>query len=150
MRYLNVQLIFCLRSKFQTWSQVRHPNIISRFKIYNRHLLYVESYFVVFLGANVLDDQPFIVMPYFKNGNVRDYLVKHPDSDRLQIVCIPVTPLVLARLTPHPQLHGISMGLVYLHSHHIVHGDLKAVSYLHNLHGISVVYCGSQCYSGMY
>jgi serine/threonine protein kinase len=26
------------------------------------------------------------------------------------------------------QLHGISLGLVHLHSHHVVHGDLKAVS----------------------
>ena len=26
------------------------------------------------------------------------------------------------------QLHGISLGLVHLNSHHVVHGDLKAVS----------------------
>ena len=42
-----------------------------------------------FLGANILDDRPFIVMPYLKNGNSRDYLQKHPNSDRLHIVRSP-------------------------------------------------------------
>jgi len=39
-----------------------------------------------FLGANVLDDKPFIVMPYMKNGNVRQYLKLHPTYDRLKLV----------------------------------------------------------------
>lgn len=39
-----------------------------------------------FLGANELDDRPFIVMPYLRNGNVRDYIRARPDCDRLQIV----------------------------------------------------------------
>jgi len=50
-----------------------------------------------FLGANELDDRPFIVMPYLKNGNARDYVEGHPSCDRLQI------------------LHHISLGLAYLH-----------------------------------
>jgi hypothetical protein len=33
-----------------------------------------------------LDDKPFIVMPYLKNGNVRDYVQSHPDCDLLRIV----------------------------------------------------------------
>jgi hypothetical protein len=41
-----------------------------------------------FLGANVLDEQPFIVMPYLKHGNARDYIRHHPDCDRLRIVRI--------------------------------------------------------------
>ena len=40
-----------------------------------------------FLGANVLDEQPFIVMPYLANGNARDCLITHPECDRLKIVC---------------------------------------------------------------
>jgi hypothetical protein len=43
---------------------------------------------VEFLGANVLDEKPFIVMPYLANGNARDYLQEHPNADRLQIVCM--------------------------------------------------------------
>src|ERR1700728_1544436 len=70
-------------------------------------------------------------MPYLKNGNARDYLLEHLNGNRLQIVHTPhITVRILACLTPHVQLHGISLGLVYLHSHHIVHGDLKAALYL--------------------
>jgi hypothetical protein len=39
-----------------------------------------------FLGANEFDNRPFIVMPYLKNGNARDYVLRYPDCDRLQIV----------------------------------------------------------------
>src|ERR1700683_3287866 len=43
---------------------------------------------VEFLGANVLDEKPFIVMPYLANGNARNYLQDHPNADQLQIVCM--------------------------------------------------------------
>jgi hypothetical protein len=39
-----------------------------------------------FLGANVLDEKPFIVMPLLRNGNARDYIQDHPTYDRLQLV----------------------------------------------------------------
>jgi hypothetical protein len=39
-----------------------------------------------FFGANVLDDKPFIVMPYYPNGNARDYVQRNPDCDRIKIV----------------------------------------------------------------
>jgi hypothetical protein len=45
-----------------------------------------NQWLVEFLGANILDEKPFIVMPYLKNGNSRDYLQEYPNSDRLQIV----------------------------------------------------------------
>jgi hypothetical protein len=49
----------------------------------NEQLLMLYS---EFLGANELDNRPFIVMPYLKNGNARDYVEGHPSCDRLQIV----------------------------------------------------------------
>lgn len=61
-----------------------------------------------FLGANVLDNKPFIVTPLMVNSNARIYIHQNPDCDRLTI------------------LHHVSMGLVYLHSQNVVHGDLKA------------------------
>lgn len=39
-----------------------------------------------FLGANILDQKPFIVMPYLKNGNALQYIEKFPDSDLLRMV----------------------------------------------------------------
>lgn len=92
-----------IRKEIKTWSRIKHPNILQ------------------FFGANILDDTPFIVMPYLKNGNIRDYLRNHPDSDRLKL------------------LHGISLGIVYLHSQQIVHGDLKALNVLIDDSGKSVL-----------
>jgi hypothetical protein len=40
-----------------------------------------------FLGANVLDNKPFIVTPLMANGNARNYIHHRPDCDRLTIVC---------------------------------------------------------------
>jgi len=85
-----------IRNEIMIWSKIWHPNVLQ------------------FLGANILDEKPFIVMPYLANGDAREYLLQHPDHDRLQI------------------LHGISLGLHHLHSHKIVHGDLKARNVLIN------------------
>lgn len=51
----------------QIWSTLRHPNILQ------------------FLGANTLDDQPFIVMPYMPN-TARQFLRQSPNFDPLYIV----------------------------------------------------------------
>ena len=67
-------------------------------------------------------------MPFMKNGNARDYVRNYPSCDRLQIVCL----LFFVDFWPIPdgliQLHHVSLGLVYLHSRQIVHGDVKAVN----------------------
>jgi hypothetical protein len=39
-----------------------------------------------FLGANVLDNKPFIVTPLMDNGNAQIYIQNHPDCDRLAMV----------------------------------------------------------------
>ena len=39
-----------------------------------------------FLGANVPDNKPFIVTRYLQDGNVRFYVEKNPDCDRLKLV----------------------------------------------------------------
>ncbi|KAJ7496406.1 kinase-like protein, partial [Mycena latifolia] len=64
-----------------------------------------------FLGANTLDDRPFIVMPYIPN-NARQFLKQQPASDPVYI------------------LRDISLGLQYLHSRKICHGDIKGVNIL--------------------
>ncbi|KAJ6595916.1 kinase-like domain-containing protein [Mycena sp. CBHHK59/15] len=82
-----------LRKEIEIWSTLRHPNILQ------------------FLGANTLDERPFIVMPYMPS-NAREFLRKRPDFDPLYI------------------LRDISLGLEYLHSRKICHGDLKGINVL--------------------
>ncbi|KAJ7496449.1 kinase-like domain-containing protein [Mycena latifolia] len=82
-----------LRQEINIWLTLRHPNILQ------------------FLGANTLDDTPFIVMPYIPN-NARQFLKKHPDFDPVYI------------------LRDISLGLQYLHSRKICHGDIKGINIL--------------------
>ncbi|KAF9477025.1 kinase-like protein [Pholiota conissans] len=86
-----------LRNEIKTWSKLRHVNILQ------------------FLGASVLDDEPFIVMPLVKHGSVRDYLIKYPHANRVKII------------------HDISLGIVYLHNKHnkpVIHGDIKGANVL--------------------
>ncbi|KAK2464437.1 hypothetical protein APHAL10511_003585 [Amanita phalloides] len=83
-----------VRREVAIWSQLSHPNVLQ------------------FLGANVLDGRPFIVMPYHKHGNVRDFITGNPACDRLQI------------------LYDMSLGLLYLHSRNIIHSDLKGANVL--------------------
>ncbi|KAJ7496362.1 hypothetical protein FB451DRAFT_196353 [Mycena latifolia] len=64
-----------------------------------------------FLGANTLDDKPFIVMPYIPN-NAREFLKQQPTFDPVYI------------------LRDISLGLRYLHSRKICHGDIKGINIL--------------------
>ncbi|KAG7439931.1 kinase-like protein [Guyanagaster necrorhizus] len=83
-----------IHKEIEMWASLRHPNILP------------------FLGANILDDAPFVVTPYLRNGNARKFVEAQPNCDRLKM------------------LTDISHGLLYLHSRKIVHGDLKAVNVL--------------------
>ncbi|KAJ7737305.1 kinase-like domain-containing protein [Mycena metata] len=82
-----------LQNETHIWATLRHPNILQ------------------FLGANTLDDKPFIVMPYVPH-NAREFLRTRPTFDPLYI------------------LRDVSLGLEYLHSRKICHGDLKAINVL--------------------
>ncbi|KAJ7282419.1 kinase-like domain-containing protein, partial [Mycena rebaudengoi] len=66
---------------------------------------------VQFFGANTLDDMPFIVMPYVEY-NAKEFLRTRSAFDPLYI------------------LRDIALGLEYLHSRKICHGDLKAINVL--------------------
>ncbi|KAK6988023.1 kinase-like protein [Favolaschia claudopus] len=85
--------IAALRAEIDIWSTLRHPNIIQ------------------FLGANILDDRPFVVMPFIPY-NAREFLRERPSFDPLYI------------------LRDISLGLECLHLRRICHGDLKGLNVL--------------------
>ncbi|KAJ7111223.1 kinase-like domain-containing protein [Mycena epipterygia] len=89
--------------ELQIWSMLRHPNVLP------------------FLGANHLDNRPFIVMPYMKHGNACEFLQNHPNH------------------TPLPILRDAARGLLYLHSKNVVHADLKAANILIDNAGSAVL-----------
>ena len=68
-------------------------------------------------------------MQYCPFGNMCDYLVEHPETNRVDIVCALETPHVLQVDSPRMlQSYDIVVGMIYLHNKGIVHADLKGVT----------------------
>ena len=59
------------------------------------------------------------------SGDLPEYMEKHPDADRL--VLVGMLPLCLSHAYFRYQLSDVAEGLCYLHSHNVIHGDLKGV-----------------------
>ncbi|KAJ3575286.1 hypothetical protein NP233_g1203 [Leucocoprinus birnbaumii] len=75
------------------WVQFKHPNISP------------------FYGLVFEEEFPGLVMPYYENGDLVQYLRNHPNADKLHLMC------------------RASAGIEYLHDlkpNPIVHGDIKA------------------------
>ncbi|KAJ7467117.1 kinase-like domain-containing protein, partial [Mycena latifolia] len=72
-----------------------------------------HSNLLPFFGLYYLDDRLCLVSPWMEDGDVIEFLRNAPaDTDRSSLIL------------------DIAMGLEYLHSEHIVHGDLKGSSIL--------------------
>ena len=69
----------------QMWSKLLHPNILHK-QYSTESMIVTDSRLIEFLGANILDDQPILVMPLIEGGNMRDYMDYHSDCNRLKIV----------------------------------------------------------------
>ncbi|CAE6501152.1 unnamed protein product [Rhizoctonia solani] len=86
------------------WSRMSHPNI---------HRLQ---------GVILFRDQYLgMVSEWMDNGNLHEYLLKHPEADRYQL-CI-----------------HVASGLEYMHEHGTIHGDLKALNVLVSSDGIAML-----------
>ncbi|CUA75823.1 putative WD repeat-containing protein alr2800 [Nostoc sp, PCC 7120] [Rhizoctonia solani] len=84
------------------WSRMDHPNI---------HRLQG----VIMLRGQYLG----MVSEWMDNGNLHEYIRKHPDADRFKL-CV-----------------DIALGLEYMHSINTVHGDLKAANILVSSNGVA-------------
>ncbi|KAG9029147.1 hypothetical protein FS837_003634 [Tulasnella sp. UAMH 9824] len=84
------KLLGRLKKELQVWMRLQHPNVVP-------------------LLGFTFDEEIAIISPWFGHGNVSDYLLQHPDTDRMQLV------------------QGVASGLLYLHSSApvVVHGDIK-------------------------
>ena len=69
-----------------------------------------------------------MVSGWMPNGNVRQYVRDCPQADRLQLVCLSVSLWLSTFILTLRQLLDICHGLQFLHSHDVIHGDLKGVS----------------------
>ena len=69
-----------------------------------------------------------MVSEWMPNGDIQNYVKEHPEVDRIQLVGR-IAFFAVFRGFSHriPQLLDICHGLQILHTHNIVHGDLKGV-----------------------
>lgn len=87
------------------WRRLAHPNIVP------------------LLGITL--DPLQLISAWIPGGELKDYIVDNPDTDRLALVGVPF-PCIGSHLCLS-KLSGIADGLNYLHSRNMVHGDLKGV-----------------------
>jgi len=87
-----------LLRQIRVWGNIEHANIIP------------------FLGISFdfHGRMPCLVSPFLRNGNIVDYLKKHPHASRLTFI------------------HQTAEALLYLHNQGIVHGDIKGDNVLIN------------------
>lgn len=78
---------------------------------------------VPFLGVTLKPLQ--LISTWISGEELKEYIVKHPDTDRLSLVGVPF--YCIGSCSRPFQLTGIADGLNYLHSRNVVHEDLKGV-----------------------
>ncbi|KDQ50042.1 hypothetical protein JAAARDRAFT_142635, partial [Jaapia argillacea MUCL 33604] len=74
---------------------------------------------VEFYGYNYSSAPMFLLSSLKEEGDALTFLLSNPDANRAK------------------PLYDVSLGLQYLHSHSIVHADLKALNILVDKHGIA-------------
>jgi len=82
-----------------------------------------HSNIVPLLGVTITPFQ--LISDWMSGGDLPEYLKKHSDVNRLDLVGGPL--LCLSRAQSRSQLSDVAQGLCYLHSCNVIHGDLKGV-----------------------
>lgn len=65
--HINHTLLQRLTKELDIWMALEHPNIMP-------------------LLGFVLEGGPCIISQWCKNGNIADYIIRHPEVDRIQLV----------------------------------------------------------------
>ena len=69
-----------------------------------------------------------LVFPWYKNGNIDQYLKNNPGVDRCGLASTSKPTAYSRHLhEPHEQLLGAANGLLFLHSNGLVHGTFQPV-----------------------
>ena len=89
------------------WKRLKHPNVVP------------------FLGVTTTPLQ--LVSRWMPNGTITEYVKAKPHVNRISLVRMPPTAVRSSKLNPF-KLLDVAEGLNYLHTCHMVHGDLKGVS----------------------
>jgi hypothetical protein len=71
------------------------------------------------------------VSPWMDNGNIRDYVRKNPDADRMRLLGEVASGAYNVYLVLSHWPLSITLGMEFLHENGIVHGDLCGVSPCH-------------------
>jgi len=100
----NLQRALCREALI--WKQLNHEHILP------------------FIGVNteVFKSSMCLVLPWMENGNIRGYVQKIRDRDKLS-----GSEFVSS---VNKWLHQVALGLAYLHDHSIVHGDINGENIL--------------------
>ena len=91
-----------------SWKQFKHPN-----------LLLLEAAIKTWRGLTMISE-------WMESGTIMDFIVAHPETNRLKLVGIFPRTWSKADQTL-PQLVDVARGLKYLHDWPSVHADLKSV-----------------------
>lgn len=95
---------------------------------------------------NVNIDRLEIASVWMPNGNILEYIKKHPEADRVALVG--VCFIVFIQRSVPSQLSDVAEGLCYLHSFNVVHQRLKGVRTLRSSFTIILNFSLEKCYCG--
>ncbi|KAF9244248.1 kinase-like domain-containing protein [Melanogaster broomeanus] len=106
-----------LRREIKVWVDLDHDNVLPLFGI-----------------SMGFGQFPAMICPWLENGPLTSFLEHRHESltmgERLTLIGIPWSFALSANLMSMPQLRDVAMGLQYLHSRSVVHGDLSGSNVL--------------------